>query len=178
MRSLRDESGFTLPELLVYMVLLSILLAALAMIFSLGLTSSKTASAQEAGQSGVVIALDRLDYDVRCASSATLLSGGTGATLTFPSQCPHTTGTVTWCVTGGSLVSFSGAACSGTGQTLLTNVTTTTPFSCAAPVGSYPALKVALTVNTGTSTTTAYSGSDFITLENAVLTTSNYTGCS
>ena len=43
-------------------------------------------------QSGVVVALDRLDYEVRCASSAKLVSGGTGVTFTFPSQCPHTYG--------------------------------------------------------------------------------------
>ena len=98
-------------------------------------------------------------------------------TLTFPGQCTHATGTVTWCVTGGSLVRYSGAACSGSGQTLMTDVTSTTPFSCVAPVGNYPALRVALTVNSGTTTSaTASSGTDVIALENAVLTTSSYGG--
>jgi hypothetical protein len=34
-----------------------------------------------------------------------------------------------------------------------------------------------LTVNTGTTSATASSGTDTITLENSLLTTSNYKGC-
>lgn len=178
MRALiRNESGFSLPELLVVMTLTVILMGGLATIFSLGLKTTKTSSSVLASQSAVVIALDRLDYEARCASQASLVSGGQGVTLTFPSQCTHATGTVTWCVNSGSLIRYSGSSCSGTGQTLTTNVTSTTPFSCVAPVGDYPSLKAAITVNTGTTATTASSGTDTITLENAILTTSNSTGC-
>ena len=53
-------------------------------------------------------------------SKATLVSGGAGVTLTLPFQCPNATGTVTWCVTSGSLVRYSGSACSGSGLTLTT----------------------------------------------------------
>jgi hypothetical protein len=98
-------------------------------------------------------------------------------TLTFPIQCTHATGTATWCVTSGSFVRYSGSACSGSGQTLTTNVTSTTPFSCIAPVGIYPALKAVLTVNSGAKASTAFTGTDTIALENAVLTTSSSTGC-
>ena len=129
MRSLRSESGFSLPELLVVMTITVILMGGLATIFGLGLNTSKTSSSVLASQSGVVVALDRLDYEARCASQATLVSGGAGVTLTLPSQCAHATGTVTWCVSSGSLIRYSGSACSGSGQTLATSVTSATPFS-------------------------------------------------
>jgi hypothetical protein len=148
------------------------------MIFGIGLNTTKTSSSILASQSGVVVALDRLDYEARCASRATLLSSGAGVTLTLPLTCSNATGTVTWCVTSGSLIRFSGSACSGTGLTLTTNVSSATPFSCVAPVGNYPSLKAILTVNSGTKASTAFTGTDTITLENAILTTSSATGCS
>jgi len=178
MRPLHDESGFTLMELLIVCTITVILMGGLATIFGIGLNTSKTSNSILASQSGVVVALDRLDYEARCASKATLVSGGAGVTLTLPTQCTHATGTVTWCVTSGSLVRYSNSACSGSSQTLTTNVTSTTPFSCVAPVGDYPALKATLTVNTGTTSATVSSGTDTITLENAQLTTSNYVACS
>jgi prepilin-type N-terminal cleavage/methylation domain-containing protein len=179
MRPLREESGFTLPEMLVVLSITVILMGGLATIFSLGLTTTKTASSVLASQSGVVVTLDRLDYEARCASNATLVSGGAGVTLTFPSQCTHTTvSPVTWCVTSGSLVRYTNSlTCSGTGQTLTTNVTSTTPFSCVSSLGTYAALRIILTVNTGTTSATASSGTDTITLENTALTTSTSTGC-
>jgi prepilin-type N-terminal cleavage/methylation domain-containing protein len=177
MRSLRDESGFTLPELLIALTITTILMGGLAMILSIGLTTSKTSNSVIASQAGVVVGLDRLDYEARCASTATLISGGAGVKLTLPAQCPHGAGTVTWCVSGGSLIRYSGSTCSGTGLTLTTDVSSATPFSCVVPVGNFPALQVVLTVNTGTTSATASSGTDTITLENSLLTTSNYKGC-
>jgi Tfp pilus assembly protein PilW len=177
MRLLHDESGFTLTELLVACVVTVILMGALAMILGLGLNTSKTSSSILAAQSGVVVALDRLDYEARCASQATRISGGQGVTLTFPSQCTHATGTVTWCVTSGSLVRYSGSACSGTGQTWTTDVTSATPFECVATVGNYPAVRANLTINPGTSTATAASGTTLMMLENAPLTTSTSAAC-
>lgn len=177
MRFLRDESGFTLPELLIYITVLAVIMGALSMIFALGLRTSKTSGSIEASQADVVVAFDRIDYEARCASSATLVSGGAGVTLNLPSQCPNASGTISWCVSGGSLIRYTGSACSGTAQTLINDVTSTTPFSCVVPVGDYPALNMALTANQGTTSATAWTGSDLVTLENAVLTTSSYKGC-
>ncbi|HEY2354873.1 MAG TPA: prepilin-type N-terminal cleavage/methylation domain-containing protein [Gaiellaceae bacterium] len=188
MRALHDESGFTLPELLIVLTITVILMGGLATILSLGLKTSATSNSVLASQSNVVVALDRLDEEGRCASSAKLVSGGAGVTLTYPFQCspanspnghtPEAPGSVTWCVTGGSLMRYAGSACSGTGLTLTTNVTSATPFSCIATVGHYPAVKAVLTVNTGTTAATASSGIDTISLENGIITTSNYAGCS
>jgi prepilin-type N-terminal cleavage/methylation domain-containing protein len=171
MQSLHDESGFTLIELLITCAVLVTLMGGLATIFGIGLSTSKTSNSILASQSGVVVALDQLDYQARCASSAALVSGGVGVRLTFPSQCTHQGGAtvtqVTWCVTGGSLVRYSNSSsCSGSSQTWTKNVTSTTPFSCVTS-GSLPQVKVQLTVNTGTTWRTASSGTDSITLENA-----------
>lgn len=178
MRQLRDESGFTLVEVLFVCVICVILMGAIAMIFGAGLTTSNTTSNVIASQTGVIVGLDRLDYEGRCASSAALVSSGAGVTFTFPSQCTHATGTVTWCVTGGSLVRYTGSACSGSGQTLTTGVSSATPFSCVTSVGTYPAVKAILSVNAGTASSTAATGTDVITLQNAALTTASVAGCS
>jgi Tfp pilus assembly protein PilW len=179
MRLLRDESGFTLVELLVVCTITVILMGALAMILGLGLKTSQTSSSILSSQSTVVVALDRLDYEARCASQASLISGGQGVTLTFPSQCTHATGTVTWCVTSGSLVRYSGSSCSGSGLTLVTSVTSAQPFSCsAATVGNYPQLNVILTVNAGATSASSSSGTDNITLHNAPANTSGSVACS
>jgi type II secretory pathway pseudopilin PulG len=174
---MHDESGFTLVELLVVCTVTVILMTALAMILGLGLQTSKTSSATLSSQTEIIVALDRLDYEARCASQATRISSGAGVTLTFPTQCTHATGTVTWCVSSGSLIRYSGSACSGSGMTLTTGITSATPFTCVATVGNYPALRVALTVNDGTSAASAASGSDLITLHNAPLVTSSSAAC-
>src|SRR5690242_3668752 len=150
MRQLRDESGFTLVEVLLVCTITVILMGGLATILGIGLNTSQRSNSLIASQANVIVALDRLDYEVRCASQAT--------------------GTVTWCVTGGSLVRYTGSACSGSGLTLVTNVTSATPFSCVSTVGLYPQVKAILTVNTGTTSATASSGTDAMTLENAPLT--------
>lgn len=173
MRSLlHNESGFSMIELLVVSVILIIVMGGLATIFSIGLTTSQASSQTLASQSGVAVALDRLDFEARCASSAALQSGGVGVTLTYASQCTHqgsSVTTVTWCVTGGSLVRYgSSSSCSGTGQTWATNITSAKPFSCpSVSNASLAELQVALTVNAGTTTLTSATGTDTITLQNA-----------
>ena len=80
--------------------------------------------------------------------AAQLVSGGAGVALTLPGQCPHAAGDVAWCVTGGALQRIAGATdCTGTAQTLVTDVTSATPFSCLTARRRLPRLQVALTVN-------------------------------
>jgi len=175
MRSLlHNESGFSMIELLVVSVILIIVMAGLATIFGIGLTTSQASSQTLASQSGVVVALDRLDFEGRCAQSATRISAGAGVTFTYPSagQCVHqgsSVTSVTWCVQSGSLVRYAGsppAACPVSGTSWATKVTSPTPFSCTT-TGSLPSLNVNLTVNTGTTTLTSATGTDTITLQNA-----------
>lgn len=177
-RLARDESGFSLIELVIVMGILTIVVAGLSNLFVSGLRTSATTNSMLASQTDVKVALDRLEYETRCASQATLLASGAGVTLTLPSQCSHATGTYSWCVASGDLVRYSGTACSGSGETLANDVTSATPFSCVATVGDYPQLQVALTADNGSSPAAVVSQTDDITMRNATPTTSGSAACS
>ncbi len=177
-RLLRDESGFTLVELVVASVIMLVLVAGLSNVFVSGLHASATTNATLASQTSVKLAFNRLEFETRCASQATLVSGGPGVVLTLPSQCSDGSGNLAWCVTGGALVRYPASSCTGSGQTFASDVTSTTPFSCLAPVGSYPRLQVVLAVNSGRTAVSAVSATDTIAMRNSALTTSTSAACS
>jgi prepilin-type N-terminal cleavage/methylation domain-containing protein len=173
---IQGDSGFSLVELIVTMVVMGIVLGGLANVFVSGERASADATARMTSQQGVRVAFDRLEYDARCASSAALLSSSAGVYLTLPSQCDHASGTVTWCVNSGSLQRSTGTTCADTTHrlTYVTSVTSATPFSCYSPVsGSTPQLKVILTVNPTTKNADKTTSTDYITMRNALST-----GCS
>lgn len=168
---LQSQSGFTLVEMLVSMVVMGFVMGGLANIFISGSRASSDGQARLTSQQNVSVALSRLEYDARCASTASLLnktgSNGGGVYLSIPTQCTHSTGDVSYCVTSGNLVRYAATTCTGTGVTLASSVTSATPFSCYTPAvtGALPQLKVALTVNSG-GTSDATSTTDFITMRN------------
>lgn len=169
---LHAEGGFTLVELLVTALILGIILMGLSNVLISGERASSDATARMTSQQNVNLAFDRLEYDARCATNATLQSAGAGVHLTFPTTwtCAHATGDVTWCVSSGSLVRIVGTSCAGAGQTYITSVTSATPFSCYAPTGTnapLPQLDIALVVNTTTKTGDGASSTDQITMHNA-----------
>jgi prepilin-type N-terminal cleavage/methylation domain-containing protein len=165
---LQAESGFSLVELIITMVVMGIVMTGLVNIFTSGERASADATARMQSQQGVRVAFDRLEYDTRCASTAGILSSGAGVHLNLGSWCDHATGDVSWCVSSGSLVRLSGTTCSGSTQTYVTNVTSATPFSCYSPVsGATPQLKVVLTINPATRTSDQTTATDYITMRNA-----------
>ena len=165
------EDGFTLVELLLTAVMLVILMAGLSNVLVSGERASYDATARMTSQQNVRVAFDRLEYETRCASQASLQSTGVGVVLTLPTTCEHASGSIAWCVSSGSLVRVVGASCVGAGQTYITNVTSPKPFSCYAPTGSSndpkPQLLVALVVNTTKTAVDGNSASDQITMHNA-----------
>ncbi|HEY2072102.1 MAG TPA: type II secretion system protein [Gaiellaceae bacterium] len=174
---LHSESGFTLVELIISMAVMGIILGGLADVFVSGERANADATARMTSQQSVRAAFDRLEYDARCASTGTLLnktgSNGAGVYLVLPSQCDHASGTVTWCVSSGSLIRNSGTTCAATTHrlTYITSVTSATPFSCYSPVsGSTPQLRVALTVNPSTRNSDKTTSTDLITMHNAAST--------
>ena len=174
---LADERGVTLIELLFVCLIMGILLAGLANVFLSGSRASADATGRLTSQQNTRLALDRLEFEARCATSATRVLGGAGVTLVLPAQCSHASGNVTWCVASGVLTRYVGTGCTGTSQPFVTGITSALPFSCVAPVGPLPQLRVDLTVNTTGRSADATSVSDTITLRNAAPTTATTSSC-
>jgi prepilin-type N-terminal cleavage/methylation domain-containing protein len=167
-RRLGDERGFTVVELLIVMVLMGIIMTAVVDVFVSGTRAGSDANARLAAQQNTRIALDRLEYQARCATSAALVSSGAGVTLTLPATCSNSSGTVTWCVTGGVLKRFPSATCSGTtGVVYVRNVTSATPFSLITASGNLPQIGITITSDETNSAADAATLKDTITLRNA-----------
>ena len=123
------EDGFSLIELVIVCLILGVVLTGLVNVLVSGTRAQADDQGRAIAQQNTRLALDRLEYDARCATSATLVGSGAGVSLSLPSQCSHATGTVTWCVTGGVLTRYTVASCTGSGQTFVSSVTSATPFS-------------------------------------------------
>ncbi|HEV2590249.1 MAG TPA: prepilin-type N-terminal cleavage/methylation domain-containing protein [Gaiellaceae bacterium] len=170
MKRLGAENGQTLVELLVAMGLMAIVMVGIVNIFVSGGRAGADANARIDAQQNTRLAIDRLEFEGRCAAIATLLNSGAGVKFTIPTQCAHTTTTaVSWCVVSGVLERFAGASCAaGTPQVFIRGVTSATPFSLpTAPSGDLPTLAVALTIDTSRDAGTAATLDDTITLRNA-----------
>jgi len=168
-RRLRAEHGYTLVELLIVIAILGFVMAGVANVLVSGSRAQSYTSSRVAAQGQARIALDRLEFEARCASNATILNSGAGVALTMPTQCPHATGNITWCVSGGVLTRYSGStSCSGTSYPYINSITTPTPFSLVWGTSNLPRLSIALTVNSG-GRSDAFSLNDSIALRNQVI---------
>jgi prepilin-type N-terminal cleavage/methylation domain-containing protein len=166
--NLRDERGFTMVELLVVAVLTVIVLGGAVDIFVSGTRAGTNVNDTLQSQQDVRVALDRLEFEGRCASAAALVSSGAGVDFTLPTQCSHATGNVTWCVSGGLLKRYVSATCGpGASQLFSSGVTSATPFTLVTAVGDLPRLDVRLTVNGGGNNASTLT--DVITLRNAAV---------
>ena len=164
---LAADGGYTLIELLIVIAILGFIMAGIANILVSGQRAQSDTSARVAAQGSARIALDRLEFEARCASYASILNSGAGVTLTMPSQCPHATGNVAWCVTSGVLTRYAGSTtCSGTGMSYVSSVTTPTPFSLLWGSSNLPRLQVALGFNTTNRSSDAYTLNDSIAMRN------------
>src|SRR5579862_1571204 len=101
-RLLRDESGFTLVELILVAALTVVLMAGVSDVFVSGLRTSSTTNAMLASQASVQTTLTRLEFETRCASQPTRYSGSscsgsgqtfaTSVTSATPFSCVATVG--------------------------------------------------------------------------------------
>jgi prepilin-type N-terminal cleavage/methylation domain-containing protein len=165
---LRSEGGFSLVELIVVMLLLGIVMTAIVSLFVSSVKATSQSTERVAGQGRVRVAVTRLEYEVRCASGATVTGGGSTVTVSLRSECIHGTGDYTWCVSGAKLYRTAGDSCLTTGQVMASTVTTPTPFTLLTATGYLPRLQIALTVNDGGGSTTDVSLTDVITLRNGL----------
>jgi prepilin-type N-terminal cleavage/methylation domain-containing protein len=161
-----EERGFTLVELLIVMVLLGILMVGLVDVFVSGTRAAYVENSNLSAQQNVRTALIRLEYEGRCGSNATIVSGGAGVSFTLPSVCSHLTPAVSWCVVNGSLMRYVATSCSGAGVAWAQSITSPTPFSLQQNTGDLKEVLIDLTANP-TGTGSGFSVSDAITLRNS-----------
>ncbi|MBV8258610.1 MAG: prepilin-type N-terminal cleavage/methylation domain-containing protein [Actinobacteria bacterium] len=164
---LRDEHGFTITELIVAMVVGLIVMTGVVQIMVSGMRTSADATARIAAQQNARLALDRLEYEARCATSATVVGGGAGISLVLPAQCSHGTGNVCWGVASGVLTRYPSSSCSGANRVFVRNVTSAAPFSLQLVTGDVPRLQIQLSVDTTNRASDALTVNDTITLRNA-----------
>ena len=128
----RDESGYSLTELLTVMVILSVVMGALTTMLVTGSRASVDMNQRVQAQTELRLGLDRLRREAHCASLST--SGTTSVTLTLATTCPTSGGStsVTWCTVGSGtrygLWRYPGGSCSGTGVKTADYLTTGTVF--------------------------------------------------
>jgi prepilin-type N-terminal cleavage/methylation domain-containing protein len=176
-RLLRDESGFTLVELTVAAAIMLVVVGALSNVFVSGLRAGTTSNARLTAQQNVHAALDKLEYEARCARSATVLSGGAGVHLDIPAWCAHASGDVSWCVDGTALVRAAATDCTGTTQGFVDNVSSATPFCLQTVTGARPELVVSLTVSPDGTAGDSSSATDEIAMRNADYATATSAAC-
>ncbi|HVU76459.1 MAG TPA: type II secretion system protein [Gaiellaceae bacterium] len=160
MRRLSDERGMTIVELLIVCVVLVILMGAITDIIVSGNRASANTTAQINAQQDLRVGFDRLEFEGRCAQSATILSGGAAVRFVLPAQCAHASGTYTWCVASGVLRRYSASSCTGTSQVFASGITSPTPFALLTATGTLPRLQIGITIDD-------VRESDVITLRNA-----------
>jgi prepilin-type N-terminal cleavage/methylation domain-containing protein len=168
-RRLAAEDGVTLVELLIVCALLGIVMAAVINLLISGSQAQRDTSGRVDAQQGTRLAIDRLEYEARCASSVTSLNSGAGVALVLPAVCSHATGNVSWCVTSGALTRYAASSCTGTGQVYVSSVTSATPFTvqCATGATGYlPRLRMNLSVNDTSRSSNSFSLNDTIALRN------------
>jgi prepilin-type N-terminal cleavage/methylation domain-containing protein len=136
------EDGFTLPEMLVVLVILGIVLAGLTQLFTGSLVAEKDQTNRTEAQQDGRLALDKLRREIHCASSVAPTSGGyptSSVTIRLGSWCPTSGGTattVTWCTKGAAqpytLWRYSGGSCSGAGTQWASSLVDSTSPSVTA----------------------------------------------
>ncbi len=166
---LAQEDGFTLIELLVVVVCLGFIMAGLTNVFVSGIQTQARLDGQINAQQSSRLALDSLEYQGRCASTASVGGSGSAVSFTLPSQCSNGTGTITWCVVSGVLESFQAASCSGTATIYARYLTSATPFSLNIVTGDRPQLIVQLVANQTGHAGDVSAVNDTITLRNAAV---------
>jgi len=121
-RRLRDESGFTLTEMLVVLVILGVVVGALAQLFTSAIKTEADQTRRFQAQQNGRLALDGLRREIHCANSVTPAGAfpTTSITIALGSYCTTSGGaatTVQWCTAGSGtryrLVRTAVGACTG-----------------------------------------------------------------
>lgn len=149
----RDESGFTLIELVTALGMLVIVMTALSYALMAAHKAEEDMNRRFGSQINARIALDQLRREIHCAASVT--GGGDRITIVLGNRCPTAGGgtTVSWCAAGTgtrwALYRQVGSSCGTSGAKRVDYLTTNALFAIPTPLsGSLAYLSVTLPVNT------------------------------
>ena len=115
---MRGERGYTLVEMLVTLVIMSVVMTALTTLFVNASNAEQDMNNRFQAQLTGRLALDKMRREVHCASVATPNGQSSSVTLTLPAYCKTGSGSVTWCTRSVSTNRYAlyrviGATCSG-----------------------------------------------------------------
>ena len=129
---LARESGYTVIELLVVMVILATVMGSITTLFVQASTAELDLNNRFQAQQNARLALDKIRRETHCASQASVASSSS-VTLTLASYCPTGNGSVTWCTVGANnrfgLYRKAGASCNATGVKWADYLTTGAVFA-------------------------------------------------
>jgi prepilin-type N-terminal cleavage/methylation domain-containing protein len=132
-RRVRSQAAYTLVELLIVMVILTIVLVGLTAGFVNGTKTELDLNHRFQAQVNAGLALSKLRQDVHCSSSITPAGLASTITLTQPSTCLGGGGSVSWCTVGSgsaySLYREAGTTCSSSGKRYAQYLTGANVFS-------------------------------------------------
>ncbi|MGZ8694422.1 MAG: type IV pilus modification PilV family protein [Gaiellaceae bacterium] len=177
-RRFSDEGGYTLTELLVTMVILSIVLAGITGLFSSGLRAETEVAFRAQSQSQARNALSYLRQEAHCANGVSGAPTSTSITLTLPVGCfrpsGETAGTPsTWCTVSVAanryaLYRKSGSTCDSSGKLYGDYLTSGGVFTYTPPGTELGVLNVVFVVDTNSQAVSpnAYRLTDDIVMRN------------
>ena len=129
------ESGYTVVELLVVMLILGAVMGSLTTVFVHAASAELDLNNRFQAQQAARLALDKLRRETHCASQASVASPSS-VTLTLAAYCPTGNGSVMWCTVGSgsryALYRKTGGTCDATGVKWADHLTTGAVFTYTA----------------------------------------------
>jgi prepilin-type N-terminal cleavage/methylation domain-containing protein len=172
-RLLREEGGYSLIEMLVVMVIMTIVFAGVTAVFVAGSKAQADQDRRFQAQQSTRLALDKIRRDIHCANDVNPYA--TNSVTLKITGC--TGGDVSWCTVAVSgytnryaLYRMAGTSCSASGTMIADYLTTASAFPAFThTTGSLAALQVDFIVSVKSSTTVdSYDLGDTIYLRNSV----------
>jgi type II secretory pathway pseudopilin PulG len=172
----RDESGYSVVELLTVMSILSVILGGLVAVFVAGSNADADLNRRYQAQTDARVAMDKLRREVHRACDVASGASASAVTFYFPSStgCVSNSSTVSWCVTGSgsrfALYRIQAASCTGATAKFADFLISGSVFTMIAGDATNHALSrlhVDLNINrTPTKTVNAYHMTDDIAFRN------------
>lgn len=147
-RLARCERGYSLIELVQVSAILSVVLTGLTVLFVQATNAEFQMNERFLAQQNARVAVDRMRREIHCASAVTPTGSATSITITLPSQCPTSGGSLATIVYDLTMVSANRYRLRRAGVAIADWITADGFFDYAAPAtGTLGTLHVELPVD-------------------------------